>query len=152
MLSKVLVKSTQRGFTVVELLITVGIISILTAAIVAVIRPLDYIKRSRDTRRISDLKVIQTALEQYYGSENSYPGSVPTDGSALVNPEGTVTFLNMTPKDPESPSKNYCYFQGACSGGSADSSKYTLCASLEMSSGTSCAACPTNNYCSTNPF
>ncbi len=144
-------KSRQKGFTVVELLITIGIIAILTAAIVAVIRPLDYIKRSRDTRRISDLKVIQTALEQYYGTENSYPSSVPTDGSALVNPSGTVTFLNTTPKDPESPSKDYCYFQGACSGESAESS-YTLCASLEMSSGTSCAACPTNNYCATNPF
>lgn len=151
MKSRVLAKSTRRGFTVVELLVTIGIISILTAAIVAVIRPLDYIKRSRDTRRISDLKVIQTALEQYYGSENVYPATIPTDGSALVNPGGTVTFLNTTPKDPDS-TKTYTYFQGACDG-TASSTKYTLCTDLEMSTGTSCPdAGISGNYCAINPF
>lgn len=139
-------RKNDKGFTLIELLVTIGIISVLLAAAVVVIRPLDYIKRSRDARRMSDVKVIQTALEQYYGTDNGYPSSIPASGGALT--DGTITFLNTTPMDPSG--GGYAYAQAGCDG-VANTGKYTLCASLEMSSGTSCTGI-TGNYCVTNPF
>lgn len=143
----------RKGFTLIELIVTMGIISLLAAAIVAVLRPMDYIMKSRDTRRMSDLKVIQTALEQFYGENSRYPSTAEIN-VASSNPftYNSVTYLNVMPVDPAGSATPYCYFQGDC-GGTASTAKYTLCAQLEASSGTSCpSACASRNYCMTNPF
>lgn len=143
-----LIKRTTFGFTLVELLVAMGVIAVLAGAIVAVVNPADYLKKSRDTRRVADLRVIQTALEQAYGNDNSYPAAIPTDGSVFTG-SGGIVYLNVTPKDPDS-AKIYFYAKDkTCDGG--DSTGYILCAKTETSSN-SCSYTGGYNYCVTNPF
>lgn len=133
-----------QGFSLVELLVVIAIISILMGAAFAILRPQDYIKRSRDSRRQSDLKVVQTALEQYYSNTNDYPatGAVPFGSPWTV---GATTYLRQTPQDPNGATP-YCYVY--------TSPNYEVCATLEMSSGTApwSGTCAGANYCLGNPF
>lgn len=57
-----------------ELLIVIGLIGILLA--IAAVSYSSAQKKSRDTRRMSDLRGIQNAMEQYYADNSgSYPAS-----------------------------------------------------------------------------
>jgi len=67
----------KKGFTLIELLVVVGIMAMLAA--LAVIALNNARQRARDTRRLADVKQIQTALELYYLDNNQYPA-----GSAVV--------------------------------------------------------------------
>jgi prepilin-type N-terminal cleavage/methylation domain-containing protein len=137
----------MKGFSLIELLVSMTVVSILMSAAFAILRPQDYFAKTRDSRRIADLKVVQTALEQYYANNNGYPasGAIPF-GSAWSIGSPAVTYLRMAPSDP-SGSPQYCY--------SYTSPNYEVCARMEKSSGTApvygCSAA-TYNYCLTNPF
>ncbi|MCL5004072.1 MAG: prepilin-type N-terminal cleavage/methylation domain-containing protein [Patescibacteria group bacterium] len=133
------------GFTLIELVVVISIITILVGSLFAVIRPQDFLSRSRDSRRQSDLKLIQTALEQYYANNNSYPSATPLAGSSWTY--NGVTYLRSVPKDPNG-NTNYCY--------NYNSPNYELCSKFEgpVPSGfSSPVACGANfNGCLTNPF
>ncbi|KKT22626.1 MAG: hypothetical protein UW08_C0005G0001, partial [Parcubacteria group bacterium GW2011_GWB1_43_8b] len=49
---------SDSSFTLVELLIVIGILAVLTTAVILAINPLEYLKQARDTTRISDLDSI----------------------------------------------------------------------------------------------
>jgi len=94
----------QSGFTLFELLVSISIIGILTA--LASVAFSGAQKKARDTRRVQDIKAIQTAAEQYY-SQNSYvyPTSSTTPWSG-----GGQNVLDYFPKDPKTGSiYNYIY-------------------------------------------
>lgn len=87
----------NKGFTLVELLITVSIIAIL--GVILVVNFSTAQKSGRDQRRISDLKAIQSAAEQHYLLNNSrYPTSA---GVAWTGP-GAQVILDRFPTDPKS--------------------------------------------------
>ncbi|OGM93878.1 hypothetical protein A2524_04085 [Candidatus Wolfebacteria bacterium RIFOXYD12_FULL_48_21] len=54
-----------KGFTLLELLITIGILAVLATTAVLVINPVEYLRQSRDTRRIGDLDAISKAIDLY---------------------------------------------------------------------------------------
>lgn len=82
------------GFTLVELLIVMTVLGVL-AGIVLVNYPANQ-RRARDTRRRSDLKQYQTALELYYNRGNTYPNA----SGNLVSQCGTLG-LTGCPNDPQ---------------------------------------------------
>lgn len=89
----------KNGFTLVELLIAVMIIAVLmTIAIPAYNK---FNAKSRDTKRQSDIKVVQSALEQYKLDQGYYPNlpDLPWGGS-LTSPTGNKTYMGKLPKDP----------------------------------------------------
>ncbi len=65
----------NKGFTLIELMVVIGIIGVLAAGLVATINPFTQFAKARDARRKSDLKTIVTLLEQYYNDNNSYPSA-----------------------------------------------------------------------------
>ena len=64
-------KMNKKGFTLIELLVVIAIIGLLTTlAVVA----LDSARtKSRDAKRVTDIKQVQTALELYFNDEDGYP-------------------------------------------------------------------------------
>ena len=58
-------KSTKSGFTLLELLIVIGIIATLSVASVIVLNPAEAMSKSRDAQRISDLNTLKKAIGIY---------------------------------------------------------------------------------------
>lgn len=85
----------RQGFTLIELLVTISIIGILLTLGLSVYS--SVYKASRDAKRKSDLKLIQSALEQYRADQHHYPFEI-IFGSPLTF--GTKIYLVTLPRDP----------------------------------------------------
>jgi len=79
-------KTRKHGFTLIEILIVVAIIGIL--ATIGLVSFMTSLRRARDAKRISDIKAMQTAMEQYY-SDHDY--AYPTAGTCATN---LASYLN----------------------------------------------------------
>jgi len=84
----------NRGFTLIELLVVIAIIGILSSVVLASLNSAR--QKSRDARRISDVKQLQLALEMYYDSNNGYPTTA--QGVAVLSTDG---YLPVVPSDPQ---------------------------------------------------
>lgn len=109
-----------RGFTIVELLLTIAIIGILTAGAIAAINIPFQLQKARDGQRKAELKTIQSALEFIRSDTGSYPLLVQACGSGAWV-VGGLTYMNKVPCDPKG--GNYTY--------SGSTLSYTLSACLE---------------------
>jgi len=63
--------NTKKGFTLIELLIVIGILAILTAAVVVVLNPAELLKQARDAQRLSDLDSVKSAVSLYLATVDS---------------------------------------------------------------------------------
>lgn len=72
--------TNQRGFSLIELLITISIIAIISA--IGIISYSQAQKLARDGKRKQDLRAIKIALEIYYQQNKRYP--CPNGGDAWV--------------------------------------------------------------------
>jgi prepilin-type N-terminal cleavage/methylation domain-containing protein len=119
----------KNGFTLLELLVVIGIIALILG--IAVASYSEAQKRSRDARRRSDLKAMQDALEQYYGA-NSYV--YPIDGGSGDCSAASVNMKSSWPTDPGTSD-----YEEVCNTGT----DYCICVDLEVdgagNSGSSCA-------------
>ncbi len=61
----------ERGMTLVQTIIIIGIIAVLSSVVLANIS--DARKKARDKERVSDLQQIQLALRMYKDLRNTYP-------------------------------------------------------------------------------
>ncbi len=122
----------DRGFTLVELLVAIAIVSVLTTAGAVVYSQAQV--SARDSKRRSDILEIQKALEQHYAINKNYPNTL--DGVGSFFQSGSV---------PTPPSGSYDYYYKIPSG-TCDEEKYILCATLERC-GSSCTKnnAPTNS-------
>jgi len=55
----------KKGFTLLELLIVIGILAILSTTMILVINPAELLKKARDSQRMSDLSTLKTAIAYY---------------------------------------------------------------------------------------
>ena len=93
-----LISRRERAFTLIELLVVISIIGVLSA--IAMVALSTVSKNGRDAKRLTDLKTIQGALEQYYSDNSEYPGDI--DPSKI--------YFNKLPKDPSSEAgRKYTY-------------------------------------------
>ncbi|MEO5949599.1 MAG: prepilin-type N-terminal cleavage/methylation domain-containing protein [Candidatus Saccharimonas sp.] len=70
----------QRGFTIVELITVVIIISILAS--IALVGSNYVQKQARDNERKSDVLLLKNAIEKYYDDNGSYPAVCPVAGNS----------------------------------------------------------------------
>lgn len=123
----------SRGFTLVELLVTIGVIGVLVSGMVILIDPATQLRRGRDAARKSDLSLIRSAFELYRSDVGNYPSqaSITTSGVLNCNVPFTGgsppnTYLTRVPCDPLDTASTYFY---NATGGNP--STYTLWGCLE---------------------
>ena len=78
-------KNKQSGFTLLEILLVVGIISILAGIVIVAINPSKQLATVRNTERKSDIKQIDSAITQYYIDEFKYPPTITSDLKEICN-------------------------------------------------------------------
>src|SRR3989344_4906681 len=84
-------RSVNAGFTLLELLIVIGILSILAAVTLLVLNPTEYFKKSRDSARIQDLYALKKALDfaefenKSLGVSNTISVSIPDTSATCAN-------------------------------------------------------------------
>jgi len=126
MVPDILKSHSRRGFTLLELLIVIAIIGVLVSVGVASYSTAQ--KKTRDSRRRSDMKAVQSAFEQYYAQNSaSYP--------ALCADPGPEFMPNSIPSDPKGVAP-YVYSTANCS-----TSSYCFCALLESGGGNAGSGC-----------
>lgn len=95
-----------KGFTLIEVLVVIAMISLLVVGLIIAINPTVQLQKTRDGRRKSDIRLIQTALQLYRADQGGYPDSIPnffaTGGRSLVDDPSNVqtTYIQNVPKDP----------------------------------------------------
>lgn len=105
----------QKGFTLIELLVVIAIIGLLST--LAVVALNNARMKSRDAKRVSDIKQIQTALELYYNDANAYPAATMVAANAAIS-SGNVTYMSAVPYNPAPVNDGNC--------GSSSTYTYTM--------------------------
>ena len=115
--------TSLKGFTLVELLVVMGVIGVMAGIVVAAINPLRQFQRGRDSQRKADVAQVQQALEMWRADNGVYPdtSTLSTCGGSLVF--SGVTYLRRIPCDPSNTTHAYTY--------SSTGATYTLRACLE---------------------
>lgn len=158
-----------RGFTLVELLVTISILAILMT--IALISFGNIQRGARDGRRKSDISNIQSALEQYHADQGAYPSTITFD-SPLTNQDGIIyptpppnpppvkTYLPKIPKEANSspyPAYSYAQSPSDCNNDLTNlatvkyCTNYCLYATVENSSSVSLACGSGQIYAVTAP-
>ncbi|HEY0980292.1 MAG TPA: type II secretion system protein [Candidatus Paceibacterota bacterium] len=108
----------NRGLTLIELLVVIAVIGILASVVMASLNSARV--KARDTRRLADMKQIQTALEFYYDTYGAYPPiteneCVGTEGYTVVNNNFMQSLVtnNLLPTYPVDPLGTNCGMQYA---------------------------------------
>jgi prepilin-type N-terminal cleavage/methylation domain-containing protein len=91
--------SKFRGFTLIELMVTIAIISLLTGIVVTAANPAK--QKSRDGKRMSDLSNIQLSLALYFDRCKQFPTTLVTNASNGC-PSGITlgSYMSVIPTQP----------------------------------------------------
>jgi len=160
-------KKNIKGFTLIELMLVVLIIGILSGVMLGILNIRGIQSKSKDAKRVGDLKKLQTALELYFADYRGYPkqlawGNVTGGVGSLLSPN----YINKVPTDPKEgvtavdsggasvtcfngkSTYGYYYITTDCSGsGCILSGKYVLGAIVEVSSSAKDDLCSSLTNC-----
>lgn len=141
-----------RGFTLIELLVVIAIIGLLSSVVLASLNTARM--KSRDAKRMSDLKELSTAIELFYDAAGTYPreGCNPdtsaTGSSGCPNPptnnewrmnglaathysHNITEFIPVVPLDPLNNSTYYYQYEPHCGQGGGKKDGYWVRVRLE---------------------
>jgi prepilin-type N-terminal cleavage/methylation domain-containing protein len=133
-------KSKQKGFTIVELLIVIVVIGILVALVITTFSGIQ--RRARDTERQTDIKAIHSQVEAYYAQNGHYPTLANVNDDSWVGTNlagldlGALQDPNGSGNDLQATAASDIYAYGVTPSGcdnatGGDCTAYTLTATLE---------------------
>jgi len=100
-----------KGFTLIELLVVIAIIGVLASIVLASLNTAR--RKSRDSRRITDIKQIQLALELFFDAQTTQAYPVATATCDATNARGlqvlAPTYIPVVPRDPSASPNCYLY-------------------------------------------
>lgn len=88
----------RGGFTLIEVLVVIGIIAILAAVVLVAVNPSRQFKLARDSQRTSNVNALLNAIHQ---NMSEHKGSFVCNGNPVTIPSvSTVIESSSTPGDP----------------------------------------------------
>ncbi len=96
----------KSGFTLIELMVVIAIIGMLASIIMVSLGSAK--QKSRDSRRIADIKSIQLALSLYYNDNLMYPVNIYATGASAPTMGLAPNYLPVVPKDPNAAASDTC--------------------------------------------
>ncbi|MFA5644462.1 MAG: prepilin-type N-terminal cleavage/methylation domain-containing protein [Patescibacteria group bacterium] len=91
-------KKNKRGFNLIELLFAIIIIGVISTLVTISVK--DSRAKSRDLKRVADVKQIQTALRLYFNDNGAYPASTSVTSSIR---SGNKVYMEKFPQAPIPP-------------------------------------------------
>ena len=110
-------RESIKGFTLIELLVVIAIIGLLASVVLVALNTARG--KSRDAKRLADMRQINTAMEMYFNDNSSYPTmasgaiwqSTPTAIATALSPK----YMSLMPQD-QVPADGSCTGGGSTAG------------------------------------
>ncbi|MDD4412583.1 MAG: type II secretion system protein [Patescibacteria group bacterium] len=117
-------KNQKKGFTLIEVLLVIGIIAILAAVVIIAINPAKQLAQARNAQRWSNVNTILNAVHQYaVDNRGILPVGITTTAKEICNTPTVASsscaslanlweltlnesYLTALPKDPSCPGAN----------------------------------------------
>lgn len=142
----------KKGFTLIEILISISIIAVLTA--VGIVSYVSINRNARDAKRRGDIEQIRSALEFYRSDKGYYPSrgdGIFIAASDLLLVTDMTNYIAAIPSDPKGDTNPYMYKATNLSATTGQYYGYCLSALIEGTGLTSCTAYTGYNYGVKNP-
>ncbi len=118
------IRTSEEGFTLIEILVVIGIIAILAAIVIIAINPARQFAQARDSQRVSNVNAILNAIGQRIADNKGvFAGSIGTQicptlpdvATEITSDTATATstsaklgclvptYISVLPTDPSSP-------------------------------------------------
>jgi len=152
---KASLSSVSSGFTLVQIIVDLAILSVLITFLVILIDPMSQLDKANDSKRKRDLEQINNALDTYYNDHQCYPTSLQFGSEWSVS--GTV-YMKTVPQDPNcktNPTSCYVYQvddTNSCPQWNVLYSKLTNISSEDSGSSGSVSSCPLYSLSSCTPL
>jgi len=93
---------SKKGFTIIELMVVIAVIAVLSSIVLVLLG--NAKEKSRDARRVSDMREIQNALNLYFTDNNRFPRVTPavdiTGSDAFSTEMEAAGVISEMPTDP----------------------------------------------------
>ncbi len=108
--------SLKRGFTLLEVLIVIGIIAVLSAAVLVAVNPTRQFKLARDTQRLANVSAIANAISQNMSEHKGVftcDYQIANTAEQISNTGADIydclvpAYISTLPIDPNNPAAHY---------------------------------------------
>ncbi len=108
-------RNKNKGFTLIELLVVIAIIGLLASVVLLALNSARA--KSRDAKRLADVRQIASALELYFNDFNTYPTGTAGTGAAAIA-KLVPAYIGLIPTAPPPADGNCNGTIGAINGNS----------------------------------
>jgi prepilin-type N-terminal cleavage/methylation domain-containing protein len=140
---------SSRGFTLVELIVVIAILSVLMVVSIMLFNPLLQLDKAKDAQRKHDFEQIKVAADSYYNDHNCYPTqaqNIPF-GQEWTDPVSGTVYMKTVPQDPDCFKTGSCYVYQTDAGNCPQWNVLYAHLSVKLSASELLKSCPLRNVC-----